>query len=225
MANHAPSHQDLEAIATRTVHDPKMRAAIDEIGVRYADHDDLVRRLQSLDPATTDRLIDMSEQIEMETGQTNYAYYTLSAFAKETWRKMMSEPETKAREALSQMPDAIAAARSANTERFEHYREKFGELSSQLSENIADSRNGFRAAIRAEMTARGIGYTTASRAPLMDHFTDAASVPDPVREMISAPAKLAEAQTQAALEREHAARLGHDQENVPAPSPSPSPSP
>ncbi len=91
MADHAPSRQDLEAIATRAVHDPKMRAAIDDLGVRYADHDDLVRRLQSLDATTTDRLIDMSDQIEAETGQTNYAYYKLAAFAKETWQEMMRE--------------------------------------------------------------------------------------------------------------------------------------
>lgn len=206
----------LDAITARAIHDPAMRAILNDLEIFEAEPAGLRAALDNLDEDKRRDLLARSERLEATSGRSNQVYAEMGDFAQAKWIALMAKTNERAKVALKDMEPALQAIRSGDTERYERFQQKFAEEGKAMTDAVAKARNELRREIRRELPAMNIDLDTEARAPLVDHLTRAASVPAAVSEVMIASSKLEAARAQHALTLEQRRHLG------PAAAPKPS---
>ena len=205
----SPIDDELDAIAARALHDPAMREILSDLGVNDPNGTALRAKLGDLPATKLDELLARSEELEQRSGRTNAAYRTLGDFAKDRWIELIREPNERASRIMKDMTPALEAIRLGNTDAYENHRTRFAEQGEHMADAVAEARNELRRDIRREIAAGSFHLDTESRAPLVDHLTRAAPVPQAISEVMSASNRLEAAKAKRDMELIQQRHLGH----------------
>lgn len=202
------THREFDAISARAIHDSEMREILSDLGLHQSTPGDLRAAMDQLDPRQQDELLRRSEELEERSGRSNTAYLSLGDFAHRRWVELMRDLNDKAKAVMADMEPAMQGVLTNNKEVFEHYRQRFAEHGEMMTDAVADARNQLRRDIRREVKDGALNLDTEARAPLVDHLTRAAPVPQAITDVMGAAGKLEAAKAQQDLAMEQRRHLG-----------------
>ena len=205
----SPIDDELDAIAARALHDPEMREILSDLGVNDSDGTALRAKLGDIPATKLDELLARSEDLEQQSGRSNEVYRTLGDFAKDRWIELIREQNERAVRLMENMKPAMDAIRLGNPEAYENHRTRFAEQGETMKDGVAAARNELRRDIRREIAAGNFSLDTETRAPLVDHLTRAAPVPQAISEVMSASSRLEAAKAKQDMELMQQRHLGH----------------
>lgn len=202
------TQREFDAISARAIHDSEMREILNDLGLHQSSPSDLRAAMDQLAHHQQEELLRKSGELEERSGRTNAAYQSLGDFAHRRWVELMRGLNERAKEVMADMEPAMQGIRSNDKEAFEKYRQRFAEQGEQMTDAVADARNALRRDIRREVKGGSLNLDTEARAPLVDHLTRGAPVPQAVTDVMGAAGKLEAAKANQDLQLEQRRHLG-----------------
>ncbi len=206
------THREFDAISARAIHDSEMREILNDLGLHQSSPGDLRAAMDQLDPKQRDTLLQRSGELEERSGRSNGAYLALGDFAHRRWVELMRDLNAQAKVIMADMEPAMQGVRTNDKEAFEYHRTRFAEQGEIMTDAVAEARNQLRRDIRREVKGGALSLDTEARAPLVDHLTRAAPVPQAITDVMGAAGKLEAAKANQDLAMEQRRHLGMNAE-------------